>query len=813
MTFLLSTSLLLFRKGIISVLLMVTLMPQLYSQVLLITDSENGEPIELVTITSTNPPATTLSNSKGQADLSAFIEAKTIELRVIGYKTLVTSYKNLQAEKFRIQMIPALITIDEVVVSASRWKQKTSELPQKISSISPKTVAMNNPQTAADMLALSGKVFIQKSQQGGGSPMIRGFATSRLLYSVDGVRMNTAIFRSGNIQNVISLDPFAMEHTEVLFGPGSVIYGSDAIGGVMSFQTLTPQLALEEKLHVKGNFTARYASANEEKTGHFDINIGGKKWAGITSISANSFDHLRMGSHGPAEYLRPFYVERQDTLDAVVENSDKRIQNPTAYNQVNLMQKILYQASENWKFVYGFHYSNTTEYGRYDRHIRYKNGQPRYGEWNYGPQKWIMNNLNLVNQSQQGFYDQLSVHLAHQFFEESRLSRDMNKPNREVRTEKVNALSGNFDFAKATGKRHRLFYGAEAVYNDVQSIGIDEEILLGTSQPGPSRYPQSIWESYAIYLSDQFNLNNYLTLHAGIRYNLYMLDAHFDTTFYPFPFTETSISKGSWTGNLGLVYRPGKHWVLSVNAAKAMRSPNVDDMGKVFDSEAGSVSVPNPSLEAEYAYSFDAGATWIIRDWVKIDLTTYYTYLDNAMVRRDFSFNGQDSILYNGEMSKVQAIQNAAFANVYGIQAGLEVKLPAGFGFSSDLNFQKGEEEDDKGVISATRHAPPWFGNAKLTYVAGKFNLKLYATYSGEKQYEDLPEEEKGKPEIYAIDGSGNPWSPGWYTLNFKARYQLNDLVSFTAGIENITDQRYKPYSSGIAAAGINFIFAVRANF
>lgn len=77
--------------------------------------------------------------------------------------------------------------------------------------------------------------------------MIRGFATSRLLYSVDGVRMNTAIFRSGNIQNVISLDPFAMENTEVLFGPGSVIYGSDAIGGVMSFQTLTPQFSLEEK--------------------------------------------------------------------------------------------------------------------------------------------------------------------------------------------------------------------------------------------------------------------------------------------------------------------------------------------------------------------------------------------------------------------------------------------------------------------------------------------------------------------------------------------------------------------------------------
>src|SRR5690606_22275722 len=98
------------------------------------------------------------------------------------------------------------------------------------------------PQTAADMLAGSGEVFVQKSQLGGGSPMIRGFATNRLLYAVDGVRMNTAIFRAGNLQNVINLDPFATESVEVIFGPGSVMYGRDAIGGVMSFQTLMPRL-------------------------------------------------------------------------------------------------------------------------------------------------------------------------------------------------------------------------------------------------------------------------------------------------------------------------------------------------------------------------------------------------------------------------------------------------------------------------------------------------------------------------------------------------------------------------------------------
>lgn len=108
--------------------------------------------------------------------------------------------------------------LDDVVISATRWRQTTDNVPSKIISISPEEINLQNPQTAADLLNISGKVFIQKSQQGGGSPMIRGFATNRLLYTVDGVRMNTAIFRGGNLQNVINLDPLATERAEVFSG-------------------------------------------------------------------------------------------------------------------------------------------------------------------------------------------------------------------------------------------------------------------------------------------------------------------------------------------------------------------------------------------------------------------------------------------------------------------------------------------------------------------------------------------------------------------------------------------------------------------
>ncbi|MDN3724258.1 TonB-dependent receptor [Aequorivita sp. SDUM287046] len=784
-----------------------------YSQTVTITEQGTNEPIELVTLANikTNLYATT--NVKGQADISAFRDVERIEIRSLGYKTIVKSYVELESEGFSVTLETTNLNLEEVVISGSRWRQSSDDVPSKIISISAKDVALQNPQTAADLLGISGEVFIQKSQQGGGSPMIRGFATSRLLYSVDGVRMNTAIFRSGNLQNVINLDPFAIENTEVLFGPGSVIYGSDAIGGVMSFQTLTPQFSLSEKPFISGKATARYASANNEKTGHFDVNLGFKKWAFVTSISSWDYDNLRQGSHGPEDYIKDYYVQRQDSTDVVITQDDKLLQIPSAYSQINMMQKIRFQPNENWDFQYGFHFSETSPYGRYDRHNRVRNGTARYAEWSYGPQIWMMNNLNINYMANNRVFDQMSLRLAHQWFEESRIDRNFNKSERNTQSEEVGAYSVNLDFMKATGERNTLFYGAEYVLNDVDSDGELTDITTGISKVGPARYPQSKWQSMAAYVTDEFKVADNFTLSAGARYNLVLLDSEFDTTFYPFPFSEAKLNNGALTGSIGGVYRPSDTWVISANLGSAFRAPNVDDVGKVFDSEPGNVVVPNPDLKPEYAYNADLGFAKVFGNIVKLDVTGYYTHLKDAMVRRDYTLNGQDSIMYQGEMSQVQAIQNAAVAHVYGVQAGVEVKLPQGFGFSTDVNFQKGEEELDNGDTSPSRHASPFFGVSRLNYNANKLSMELNVNFQAKRDFDDLPEEEKDKTEIYALDENGNPYAPSWHTLNFKALYRLTDTFDISGGIENLTDQRYRPYSSGLSGAGRNFILALTAHF
>jgi hemoglobin/transferrin/lactoferrin receptor protein len=492
---------------------------------------------------------------------------------------------------------------------------------------------------------------------------------------------------------------------------------------------------------------------------------------------------------------------------------DSLLQIPSEYEQLNLMQKVHFKPNETWDFNYGFHHSETSPYGRYDRHNRVQNNLPRYAEWSYGPQVWKMHNLNIAYTKKTKWFDHATMRLAYQRFEESRISRDLYSDTRTIKSEEVDAYSANFDLLKALNTKNSLFYGFEYVFNDVFSKGETLDMNTAVYSDAESRYPKAQWSSLAAYVNHAYKASELLTFQSGLRFNQYQLDATFDTTYYPFPFTTANLKKAALTGSIGATYRPSESWLLSSNFGTAFRSPNVDDMGKLFDSGNGIVVVPNPELKAEYAYNGDIGAAKVFGDVLKLDVSAYFTFLDNAMVRRDFTLNGQDSIIYDGSLSQVQAVQNAAKAKVFGIQAGLELKLPKGFKFSSDFNFQKGEEELANGNISPTRHATPAFGTTRLNYKAQKISLQLNVQYQAERSSEDMPAEEQSKTEIYALDGNGLAYAPSWYTLNFKGMYQVTSYLSITAGVENITSQRYRPYSSGISGAGRNFVMALRATF
>lgn len=800
------------KKQTVLYFLLVALFQQISAQQITLIDESNLQPIENVMVFDESHSLMVLTNSKGNASIHEFNKDASIIISHPSYEIRQFTKSEL-ADAPVIYLKEKVIKLSEVVISHNRWEQRQSDIASKVTIIPAKTIALQNPQTAADLIGNSNEVFIQKSQMGGGSPMIRGFATNRVLIAVDGVRMNNAIFRSGNLQNIISIDPYTIQETEILFGPGSVIYGSDAIGGVMSFSTLKPSFSDTSTATLSGQIASRVSSANNEFTTHFNIGVGFQKWAFLSSFTQSNYNDLLMGSYGPDDYLRHEYVQQINGVDTVIPNKNPKLQVPTGFSQTYFMQKVRFKPNQYWDVNYSFLYSTTSDYSRYDRHIRYKNGLPRSAEWYYGPQKWMMNNLNLTSNLPSKFYDEINIRLSHQLFEESRYDRGFKDSIKYERIENVAAYAVNFDFRKQISQQMQMYYGAELVYNKVKSEGTDINIMAQTQTPGPARYPLSNWGSYAAYATFQWSLSDYLKLNSGLRYNYFALNATFDDTFYSFPFSEANLRKGAVTGSLGAIYNPNENMWLSAIVSTGFRAPNVDDIGKIFDPEPETVIVPNPELESEYAYNAELSYTQIISDFFKFDATVYYTLLNNAMVRRDFLFNGADSIIYEGEMSKVVALQNAAQASIYGVQGGINIKIPGGVGIKSRINYQKGREEMEDGTISALRHAAPLFGSTHIIYATSRLNLAFYALYNAQISYANLPIDERGKDYLYAKDGNGNPYVPSWYTLNAKVLFQMNPVLSFSFGIENITDQRYRPYSSGITAAGRNFIASVKAQF
>ena len=783
------------------------------AQTIDVLDIDTNDPIPGVAIFNLDKSIYTYTDSNGQAIIDDFGDEELLIFQSLSYEKTEMTVNEIIDNDYVVYLEFKVEGLSEIIISANKFKQDKADIPQKIITFSAKEIALTNPQTSADLLQNTGQVFVQKSQLGGGSPMIRGFSTNRLLITVDNVRMNNAIFRGGNLQNVISIDPFSIQNTEVTLGAGSVVYGSDAIGGVMSFYSKKPQLSYKDSLYFKANAITRYSTAINEQTFHLDANFGFKKIAFLSSFSYSDFDDLRMGKHGPDRYLRPDFVSTTNGVDVIVQNSDPRIQNPTGYRQQNWMQKITYEPTDKINFELGIYFTKTSEYARYDRLLRRQNdGSLRSAEWNYGPQEWMMANLQITKQrSTSPFYDQLHTTIAFQRFQESRIDRDYQSPIRRIRSESVGVFSFNLDFEKKISNNSNINYGLEYLSNVVGSSARQENIQTNISEPTVTRYPDgATWKSFAAYTSYKYKPSEKFVFQSGLRYNHIFSQANFsdNNIFLNLPYDNTEITSGALTGTAGVSWSPNETVRWNLNTSTAFRAPNIDDIGKVFDSEPGAIVVPNNNLKAEYAYGAELGVTLNFDDKFIFEASTYYTFLDNALVRSDFSLNGNTQIIYDGELSNVQAIQNASKAWISGLEIGARYQFSENFKAKAQYSIVAGRE-DSNGVKVPVRHVAPNFGNLHLEYKTDRLFINAFLNYNAKLRNSQLAPSEVAKDFLYDLDENGNPFSPAWYTLNLRCNYKILENLDITATLENMTDQRYRPYSSGITAPGRNLILSL----
>ena len=782
-----------------------------FSQNLTIID-ENNKPVIGASIFSDLSNYET-TDKNGNVSLDKFSRSDTLTIKQYGFKE-----EKLPKSKLKNTLILLYDNelLDEVVISASKFSQKFREVPKKVTQINRSMIEFTNPITSADLLERGGYVYIQKSQLGGGSPMIRGLSTNRLVLSVDGVRLNNAIFRSGNIHNVISISPMNIENTEVIMGSASVLYGSDAIGGVMNFYTKKAKLSNDSNPNIQININSRYSSASNEKMYHIDFNYGLEKIAFLSSFSKSDFDDLTMGIHGPSDYLRPNYVTQNSAGDDVlVTNSKPRVQRNTGYSQTNFMQKVLYEPNEDLSIDIGIHFSKTGNIPRYDRLIRTNENEGLYySEWYYGPQEWLLINSQLTYiPNETKFYDELKFGSSFQKFSESRNSRRFSDDFLKSREEELDIFSLNLDFFKKISENSNITYGLEIIENQVGSFAKSVNISDLSETPISTRYPDnSSLNSLGLYVNYKTKIIEDVFFQSGVRYSSTVLksDLSQNNSYYDFMYENTTLENGAFVGGIGLswVRNIYNNWKLNINTA--FRSPNIDDLAKVFDSEPGSVVVPNPDLKPERSFGLEFGGYFRTKNNIELDFSSYVTYLYNSFIRDDFTLsNGVSEIIYDGELSQIQALQNSSKSFIYGIEFGINMFLNKNFRIKSQHNLIAGYELDDLPFGMPVRHIPPNYGNFHLIYNNGDFTIDTYLNYNSKISFNNLAESERAKPYMYALDENGNPYSPSWMTFNVRSKYSFSKMLNINFTVENITNQLYRPYSSGISAPGLNFIFSL----
>jgi len=806
-----------------------------FAQELKVLDNETGKPIFNVNVFTENTYFNSSTNSKGIVDISIVKEKDILIFSHISYALKSIPKNLLKNQNFTLYLAKQSEQLDEVVLSVFKRDAKINRVAERVAVLTSKEIEKLSPQTSADLLAAIPGVKIQKSQMGGGSPVIRGMESNRVMLVVDGVRMNNAIYRKGHLQNAITVAPNQLDKTEIVFGPSSVIYGSDALGGVIHYYTKTPKLS--ENTKVTSNFFNRYSSVNNEITTNASVELGTKKWASFTSISYSDFGDLKMGknrSHGFNDWGKVFLFSENSNdfySSSATVNSDENLQRNTGYNQTDLLQKFFIPLTDKTELKLNLQYSTSSDIPRFDRLDEKSEGTLKFAEWYYGPQERLLISPQLDINPGKSWLDKGTFTLAYQNIKESRIQRKLASLERSYRKENVDVFSFNGDFMFPLNKNeNRAFtYGFEFLHNDVNSSAFGKTLdVLGNEIIGFSdnftvqtRYPDggSSYVSSAVYLGYREDLNAKSTLNTGVRFTRTNLKASWiDQSTIILPQTNIKLDNSAFTATLGYVYKPNKNIQLNSVISSGFRSPNIDDVGRVRE-KSGNITVPNIHLKPEFAYNAEIGIQKYFNDRkFRFGFNTYYTLLEHYIIRDHFLMYGNSStsgqLLYDDEMGNIVANQNRGNAFIHGYTASYQGKLSEYFTTNGFITYTKGRTYDSKEPLSSI---PPLFGQFDVNFMNKKFQLGTSFRFNSKKDIVDFNFTEGidnhdltpivNENAIQDVDKYFG--SPSWVTLGFNSSYTFNKNWKLQGIISNVFDQHYREFASGISAPGRNFSFSL----
>tara|TARA_B100002052_G_scaffold43020_1_gene35713 strand:+ start:344072 stop:346369 length:2298 start_codon:yes stop_codon:yes gene_type:complete len=759
-------------------LLMIMCVQRGFGQTVIIKDSLLNKPITNANISSNSFGV--ISNSDGKADLSLFKNNEVIVISHVSYKR-----KNIIKEALRDSIIylkQMTNILPDIVLTENNKTPLSKKYP--VFTIKPKGVNLIET-SSADLIASTSSVVVQESQAGGGSPNYRGMEANRLLLIVDGVMLNNTIYRSGHVQSSSTINPFFIKSIDLLSGPSSVAYGSGAMGGALIFNTADPidtnQLVIRQI----------FESSNNAVTTNLLGRYYSKKISQISGFSIKSADNLRMGSNRLHGY-KNWGNEGGATL-----NNEQLFTN---YYKADFIHKIKYQIDNRNQLLSNTQFSISSDVYRFDKMNDLDNGELKYLKWYYGPQIRFLQKVEYLSGYKSFLFNSYKLSLAYQNIKESRHKQKREDLFLSNRYENVKIYDANLNFNKSIGASS-LVYGGGVRFQEVfstASLTSNFDTLFNTT-----RYPDGGSDVTDLFLYSQMNIpiNNLIDVFLGARWNGATLNAKFNESVVLLENVENK--NNSFVKSMVLSYQPTNVIKINFGYYNGFRNPNIDDIGKVFSKDGDNVVLPNSNLNPEYSNNFELTIDYSSNK-IKGSIQLFRTEIENAIVREYGDVNGVDSILYDGEMMRIQLNQNISSATINGFSANSNLKFSRKISLETSINYIVGVDNNNNPLA----HIPPLNGRASINYKNKNYTIGLYTIYNHWKFAEDFDAGGIDNLDEATIDGV-----PSWYTLNIGYTQNITENTTFMMSVKNLTDVHYKTFGSGISASGINFVIGLNTSF
>jgi hemoglobin/transferrin/lactoferrin receptor protein len=492
--------------------------------------------------------------------------------------------------------------MDEVLVTPSRGQMANMNLPYTTGSIGSQEFHDRTYRTLPEALKYTSGILVQQTGHGQGSPYIRGFTGYQTLMLIDGIRLNNSVFRSGPNQYWNTVDPLSIQSMEIVKGPGSVLYGSDAVGGVVNVLTRGPS-DTESGWDLGGRLYYRYSSAGNDSIVRGELDAAVNPDLGLfVGGTGKWFGDLRGGRE----------VGRQ---------------NNTAYNEYDVDFKARYDLQDNVQLVAA--------------HQRVRiNNAPRTHQTIYSI-TW--DNLTQGNelrrdldQERELTYVQLhatemdgpvtEAHFNVSWHQQNELRHRFRTGNRlDYQGFDVGTL-GLFATFASPSPIGKLTYGVEYYRDTVSSFN------SGNPIQGPVA-DDATYDLLGLFVQDEFDITDRLHFTLGGRFTYARVDANRvrdPNTGLAMTITEDWASAVGSARLVADVVPDELHWYGGVS--QAFRAPNLSDVSRFDTARTNEYEIPVQGLDPEYYISFETGLK-ARQDWWEAQLGYYYTIIDDMIIR------------------------------------------------------------------------------------------------------------------------------------------------------------------------------------